>query len=186
MINLEQVEKLKEYGKVSYEDAKIALEATNGDMLEAVIYLEKLGKIESPKNNGSYTAGNQQEEEAKEMDSEDDYCNYTEDEFKEHGRKRSRRISNTIRVLINKGVTNYFEVKRYGNVIISVPVIALVVALVFFGITLPLMVIGLFFGCSYHFKGPDLRCDENPLNQAMDAAKETAEQVKTAFSENKR
>jgi len=46
-INIEQVEKLKELADVSYEDAKQALEQCNGDLLEAVIYLEKQGKVKA-------------------------------------------------------------------------------------------------------------------------------------------
>ena len=43
MITLEQVEKLREKANVSYDEAKAALEAANGDMLEALINLEKQG-----------------------------------------------------------------------------------------------------------------------------------------------
>ena len=40
-INLEQIDELRKRAKVSYEDAKKALEAANGDMVEALIYLER-------------------------------------------------------------------------------------------------------------------------------------------------
>ena len=40
MDNLEKVEKLREKTGVSYEEAKAALEATNYDVLDAIIYLE--------------------------------------------------------------------------------------------------------------------------------------------------
>ena len=46
-ITLEQVEKLRAHANVSYEDARAALEATGGDMLEAIIRLEKEGKTRS-------------------------------------------------------------------------------------------------------------------------------------------
>ena len=45
MDNLEKVEKLREKTGVSYEEAKAALEATNYDVLDAIIYLEKNGKV---------------------------------------------------------------------------------------------------------------------------------------------
>ena len=45
-ITLEQVEKLRTHANVSYEDARAALEATGGDMLEAIIRLEKEGRSE--------------------------------------------------------------------------------------------------------------------------------------------
>lgn len=49
MITLEQVEKLCKRANISYDEAKAALEETDGDMLEAVINLEKQGKVKAPK-----------------------------------------------------------------------------------------------------------------------------------------
>ena len=43
MDHLEMVEKLAQKAGVSYEDAKMALEACGWDMLDALVYLEKLG-----------------------------------------------------------------------------------------------------------------------------------------------
>ena len=56
MDKLEKVEKLREKTGVSYEDAKSALEACDYDVLDAIIYLEKLGKVKSPEM-GSFTKG---------------------------------------------------------------------------------------------------------------------------------
>ena len=47
MVDFEKVEKLVQKANVSYEDAKNALEAANGDMLDAIIALEKAGKVNS-------------------------------------------------------------------------------------------------------------------------------------------
>ena len=43
----EKVEKIRNTANVSYEEAKEALEAANGDLLDAMIYLEKNGKVEN-------------------------------------------------------------------------------------------------------------------------------------------
>jgi hypothetical protein len=56
MATIEMVEKLRERARVSYEDAKLALDACGGDMLEAVIYLEKQGKTPPPQG-GFYASG---------------------------------------------------------------------------------------------------------------------------------
>ena len=40
-----KVEKLVDITGASYEDVKNALNACNGDMIDAVVYLEKLGKV---------------------------------------------------------------------------------------------------------------------------------------------
>ena len=47
MDNFEKVEKLREKAGVSYEEAKTALEQCNYDLLDAMIYLEKQGKVQN-------------------------------------------------------------------------------------------------------------------------------------------
>ncbi|MGH4123938.1 MAG: DUF4342 domain-containing protein [Clostridium sp.] len=44
-INLEQIDELRKRANVSYEDAKAALEQSDGDLLCALVYLEKQNKI---------------------------------------------------------------------------------------------------------------------------------------------
>jgi len=46
--NLELIEMLREKARVSYEEAKEALEKCNGDIVDALIYLEKQDKIKPP------------------------------------------------------------------------------------------------------------------------------------------
>ena len=45
-ITLEKVDKVRERTGVSYSKAKEALEVSNGDVLEAIIFLEKQSKDE--------------------------------------------------------------------------------------------------------------------------------------------
>ena len=49
---MEKVDKLRERANVSYEEAKEALEKSNGDILDAMILLEREGKT---KKEGSET-----------------------------------------------------------------------------------------------------------------------------------
>ena len=56
----EKVEKLVEKAGVSYEDAKAALDKANGDLLDAMIILEKEGKAEAPKQSSYSTEYEQQ------------------------------------------------------------------------------------------------------------------------------
>ncbi|MBZ9687219.1 DUF4342 domain-containing protein [Clostridium estertheticum] len=44
-INLEQIDELRKRANVSYEDAKNALEQNAGNLIEAIVYLEKQNKI---------------------------------------------------------------------------------------------------------------------------------------------
>ena len=50
-ITLEQVEQLRERSNCSYEEAKIALENSGGNILDALILLEKAGLV---KQNGGF------------------------------------------------------------------------------------------------------------------------------------
>lgn len=56
MATLEQVEKLREKASVSFEEAKAALEACNDDLLDAIIWLEKRGKVNAPVAGGYYSS----------------------------------------------------------------------------------------------------------------------------------
>jgi hypothetical protein len=59
MVTIEQVTKLREYADISFEEAKAALEETNGDILEAIVNLEKKGKINAPKGGGNYSTASE-------------------------------------------------------------------------------------------------------------------------------
>ena len=49
MASLETVDKLRDRTGVSYDDAREALDSSDGDVLDALIWLEKNGKIEPPR-----------------------------------------------------------------------------------------------------------------------------------------
>ena len=44
---IEKVERLREKANVSYEEAKEALEQSGGDLLDAIVLLERQGKSKS-------------------------------------------------------------------------------------------------------------------------------------------
>lgn len=55
MEKLKLVDKLKNKANISYEEAKDALEKSNWDMLEAMLYLEAHGKVQKPSLSIFYT-----------------------------------------------------------------------------------------------------------------------------------
>ncbi len=55
MDNFEKVEKLVQKTGVSFEEAKDALERANGDLLDAMIVLEREGKAAAPKQSSYST-----------------------------------------------------------------------------------------------------------------------------------
>ncbi|MCL2034780.1 MAG: DUF4342 domain-containing protein [Oscillospiraceae bacterium] len=170
MANIEMVEKLRERANVSYEEASSALDACGGDLLEALIMLEKQGKVSSPAG-GSYSS--------KDIPPETQLINIPQpsqkkgDTFGDMLNKFFKWCGN----IIHKGNTNYFEVWRDRGKVLTVPVTVLVLLLIFaFWVTLPLIVIGLFFGCRYYFKGSEL--ENISVNSVMDSAADAATHLK--------
>ena len=56
-ISLELIEKLRERADVSYEEAKAALEKYDGDIVEALIYLEQQNKMKKPLQDSKVCSG---------------------------------------------------------------------------------------------------------------------------------
>ncbi len=111
-ITLEQVDKVRERCNVSYAEAKEALEISNGDVLEAIIYIEKNHKIE--KDN------------FEENKNSDFYFNsMSVDELK-----------NMIKSLIEKGNVTRIKIKKDDEEILDIPVNAGIAASVI-AITIP-------------------------------------------------
>lgn len=173
MATIEQVEKLREKANVTYDEAKAALEACGDDILDAMIYLERQGKVEPPKNNGYYDSRSQAEPE-KESAKTENSGNSANGETFSH---MLGRFSRWCGRLIARGNANMFEVWRNDKIIISVPVTVLALLLFFaFWIVVPLVVIGLFFGCRYMFRGADF--EKTGVNRVMDSAANAAENIK--------
>lgn len=150
MTKLEQVEKLRVKANVSYEDAKAAYEAADGDLLDALIYLEKQGKVTPPEGGGHYSServGNSPDHHG-----EGEKAEKAADNFM----KTLERIGKFFVKLVEKGNNTYFEVLKDDERKSKFPVTVLALLLIFAPyITLPLIIIGLFFGFHYRFIGFD-------------------------------
>lgn len=178
MATLEQVEKLREKANVSFEEAKIALDACDGDLLEAIIYLEKQGKVNPPVCGGYYSSKNSG---SGEEDTNNQEANKEAPRGETFGQVM-RRFGRFCVKLFNKGNNNYFEAEQNGKIIISFPVTVLVLGIIFFfWVIIPLGILGLFFGFRYRFRGEDL--GKESVNKVMDSASNTAENIKKSFNE---
>jgi hypothetical protein len=179
MVTLQQVEELRRYANITFNEAKDALEETNGDILEAIINLEKKGRIKAPKDGGYYSSKDSYQD----NQSNDDAGNVQQEIYDESGSSFSETWNNFIsfiKKLFKKGNRNNFEVIKDGKVIMSIPVTILVVLIIFaFWITIPIMIIGLFLGYKYAFSGPELGKDT--VNCAMDSVSSAAENLKKEF-----
>lgn len=175
MDEFEKVEKLRQRADVSYEDAKNALNAANGDLLDAMIYLEKQGKTQRPESNSS--------EKVNETEKCLPACCEKKAENKDKSKCDGSKFKGFCKDAWQKGNDNEFIMRRHDEVIIRIPVWALVVILLLtFQVTLPLMLISLFFGCKYGFEGKD---DLSKANDVMDQVSETAERFKDEMFKDK-
>lgn len=175
MDQLEKVEKLREKTGVTYEEAKKALEESNWDMLDAIVYLESQGKIRGPEMSSYSTKqGNSTEFERASQSYEDSSSRMTFGQMADKFLKWCGKI-------IKKGCENFFEVRKDGREIINAPVIVLVILLVVaFWVTVPLLIIGMFCGFKYSFRGDMTKTVD--INSVCDKAAETCENIKKDFT----
>ena len=175
MDNLEKVEKLKEKANVTYEEAKQALENSNWDILDAMIYLEKNGKVKEDKKADYTTKTEKCIGEVVDDEKEDRKSN-----FKDSMHRFFRWCGH----ILDMGNSNSFCVEKDGKEVFKLPITVLVLLLIFaFWIVVPLLIVGLFLNMRYHFQGPDIHTVDIDINKAMDTAANTAENIKNEFSQ---
>ncbi|MEG0765139.1 MAG: ubiquitin [Pseudoflavonifractor sp.] len=193
-ISLEEVERLREKSGAGYEACKDALERTEGDLLDALIFLERTGRscssgstfttnpkkasaelVKPPEKAGGKRQGKQEKRH------EADWRDWLRD-LGEMGLN-----------LLRHATANQFEVWRRGEMMTSIPVLILVLLLIVsFWISIPLMLLGLFLGCRYCFTGPDLGKDainrtlENVSGTVGDMVDQLKDEYKKAQEKNKK
>ncbi len=169
MDHFEMVEKLREKAQVSYEEAKQALEVSDWDLLDALVFLESEGKIRPEVKEG--------------------YSTRREPPLDRRGAAHIgpgifRRLAGALSRLVSKGNKIDFEVRKKGAVVFTLPLTALILLLIFlFWFSMVALVVGLFFGLRYSLKGPG---GVKPVNKAMDRAAQAVESIRSGMSGNNR
>ena len=174
MDHFEMVEKLRTKANVTYEEAKAALEASDWDILDALVLLESEGKVKDAPEHKEYTTQEKKE-----------YTWQTKngDEVKMSVSSALSKLWAWIKELIRKGNKNQFVISRRNKnmfdqpmeELIAFPITVLVLLILVPGVGLPTiliaLVIGLFLGARYSFRGPDIN---NKVNDFMGKAQEKA------------
>lgn len=165
MDHYEMVEKLRQKANVSYEEAKAALEASDWDILDALVLLEGEGKVKREQGAAEYTT--------QEKPVEEKHGN-NQSEFRQGMRKLGRLLARAFQ----KGNANSFVVSRRGDELISMPVTVLALLLIFcWPFSIVVLLIGLFVGLRYTFRGPDMGTRVNDaMNKAADAVQGSDEE----------
>ncbi len=187
-VTMEQVERLREKSGATYETCRDALERTGGNLLEAIILLEREGH--------SYTAGatfttrpGEKAAEAARLVLSPESARSGRDRKRSDWRDGAAEVWEAAKNLLRHATVNQFEVWRRGEMMTSMPVLILVLLFILvFWITVPLLIIGLFLGCRYRFVGPDL--GKESVNNVMDSMSDTVdgmvEEVRREFTDEKK
>ena len=172
MDNMQMVEKLREYANVTYEEAKAALDEANGDLLEAVILLERQGKTKKPEQS-TYTT------KAEEQPQYQDVRERIEQQEKKASDGFGRKTGRAVKKMVNILKRNFFQVTRNDNLLFQMPAWVFALILLFFWETvIPVMLISLFFGVRFSFTGED---DLSSANNFMEKAGDMADEVRSEF-----
>ena len=165
MDHFEMVEKLRAKANVSYEEAKAALEASDWDILDALVLLESEGKVNGGEAKAEYTT--QEKPETRSYSAEGEKkINFSEGLGK---------MWAWIKKLFNLGNTNQFVIRRNNDELVSMPITVMaILMIVFWPFSLIVLFVGLFLGARYSFRGPNIN---NNVNAVMDKAQNKAASV---------
>lgn len=169
----EMIEVLIEKANISREEAEEVLEKCNGDILDAIVYLERIGKIQKDET----TIIEPEEDDYKEGRREEDKCK--DEKFGGIGEVIGK-IFRFIGKFIKKGNENFFEVRKKGEKPIRISLTISVMLLIFLTVpTLVLLVIGLFCGYKYSIFGKSFKCEG--VNSVFEGASKSADNIKRDF-----
>ena len=171
---MEKVERLREKANVTYEEAKAALEQTGGDLLDAMVLLERQGKVKEPAQSTFSTDYEEQTEYVKVRDKVEEQ----EKSAPSFGRTVGRVFRGFIRFI--KKTT--FIVTKGEEAVFTMPTIVFVLLLFFFWeILAPVMIVALFFGIRYSFEGEE---EAEKANSILNKAGDFAQDVRSEFTNN--
>lgn len=184
---MDQVEQIREKTGCSYEEAKNALDAADGDVLDAVIALEREGKV---KGTATATASTSpvsgdapQDGPVVSSDMMKAQAEYAESTGKGAFKKDLDSLWEWLKAVFSKSWEVKLAGTRKGDEVFSLPLLIIILGLLCTGGSLIfLFIIGLFFGFRYHFVG--IKNTSIDINEVMDKAADKAEDIKEDFKKN--
>jgi len=155
-ITLEQVEKVRGCTGASYEEAKAALEACGGSVLDAVILLERKGKGEPAEEGYSTRAPG------------------PEPVRESHSRPNWAEVRRALRGLASNCLSVTVEVWKQGRLTCAVPLLAaLILCVLEPWVALGLLLVGLCFGYRVHVSGQGTEDWGGRVNEVSDQIGDT-------------
>jgi hypothetical protein len=146
------IEKLQNETNISYEEAKIALEKSEWDILDAFLYLEKMDRIPKPNVNIYYT----NEDRENKKSSREIFMNKNQDNTYKNGKKENKFEGLFVRVckIIDTCNNIFFEIKKENKTFLKMPITVVILLLLFvFWLAIPLFILGLFLNIEFSISG---------------------------------
>ena len=175
-ITLEQVERLQQRADISYEEARTLLEQCGGNLLDALILLERQGRTKREMG-GTYTTRPGPGPSAAPKGPAASPAAAPGLAQDAPWYEKVRAALRTIAHILDPRTGNRLEIWLEGELLAPVPVLILVLACALvFHIALPLLLIGLLLGCRYRCAGPDL--DRRAVNDVLESISDAVESLK--------
>ena len=146
MDDLEKVETIRTKCNVSYTDAKAALDAADGNVLDAIIWLESQGKTQTTSAHAATESAPADEPSAEMVAAQAAYEKSSE---KTDFSKKMDSVWEYLKKLFRLSLDTKFIATRRDAIILNIPILIPIVALFAWGATIWLMLLGLFFGMRY-------------------------------------
>ena len=172
MNELEKAEKLRKRADVSLEEAVEALKVCDGDLLDAMVYLEKKGKVAAPDQEVVTT--NREEHTSFEN---------VKDKVERYDRETSRSFGSKIRhlfcIFIDILKNNFLSITHREEEFMKIPLwVAALIIFFVWHIGIVVFIISLFMGVRYRLVGRDKLSEANML---IEKAADAADYVKKKF-----
>ncbi|WP_044040403.1 DUF4342 domain-containing protein [Clostridium bornimense] len=170
------VEKLKDKTNISYEEAKEALEKSNWDILDAMVFLEEKKKIEAPSVSVYFTNNSNISEEK----------NHDDEKIEESNiKRRSNGIFEFICDVIDKCNNTFLVIKKREKLILKLPMTAIILLMLFsFGTLVILYIVALFFEIDFSIASKDVKTDK--VNNVFNEISKYAKEIKNLLKKGKK
>ena len=171
-LTVEQVEKVRRYAQVSFEEAKAALEQAGGSPLDAVILLERQGKVPPPQGGAgawSTKLGTPPPEEEPAAPGASVPAKRPRPKRRKY---TSKEVGDAIKSFLRNCTKISVDIWRGDDLLVGIPLIVCVLLFIVAPyVMIPLAILGLIVRCRYHFSGWEWNTDT--INRAMDQVTET-------------
>ena len=177
MDEFEKVEKLRQRANVSFEEARDALRLCDGDLLDAMVYLERIGQAKAPEQVTFSTS-------AEDKTSYENVPEVVERHQETDDPSFGDQLGRALKIGFRKSMDNSLVISHRQREVFRIPILLFIVILLFGHIpVLIIMAISLFCDVRYSFEGKD---DMSSINNVMDKAGNKASQwVEEARSEER-